>query len=396
MKPRSWFLVASVATCTSAMVLGACANDGNASLADPPLAEQSIPGSDGGLDAGPDVVDAAPCIDCDFFPDTCSPDDFCSNGPFDPSTVGGPLDLRTQVNVVRGRSLDDVWVAGAVGALAHFDGTSWARLPSGTKESMQTIWLRDSEEIAFGSFDVLYSRGGAVPDAGTSAGGWTPRAISSFPPGWSSSSTRLVTAWGPPDAEWFWTATQSRIWRLRVAPSGNYELAVGTTTDLCTAFSACQLTSFHGSSANDLWGVGLRGTTIRITNAQGGSPEAKVFNSRTSNSLHGVWEASANDAWSVGGAGTIRHYVGDALVWEIVSDVPTTETLNAIWGTSSSDIWVVGNNAVILHYDGKGWSRVKIAGLGARRPDLTTVWAPAPGHVWVGGQGVVLSLGGKP
>jgi hypothetical protein len=39
---------------------------------------------------------------------------------------------------------------------------------------------------------------------------------------------------------------------------------------------------------------------------------------------------------------------------------------------------------------------VKVAGLGELRPDLYAVWSSAPGHVWIGGQGVVLSLGGKP
>jgi len=59
-------------------------------------------------------------------------------------------------------------------------------------------------------------------------------------------------------------------------------------------------------------------------------------------------------------------------------------------------VWAVGDGAVVLHYDGTRWSRMKIAGLGPRRPDLYTVWTAAPGHVWIGGHGVFLSLGGKP
>ena len=401
MNPRSLFLVASAAACTCVMALGACANDGGTLVVEEPRAEESVPGSDSGIDADGDA--AALCTgDCEYFPDDCAPDAFCSNGPFDPSTIGGALNLRTRINVVRGRSQSDVWVAGAVGTLAHFDGTSWTRTPSDTKETLQTIWLRDSEEVAFGRLDVLYSRGGALPDAGApSAGGWAPRTIDAFPPEWHYLPVRVTAAWAPPGAEWLWMATDPAyayrgLWRLRVTPSGTYELAVGASTDLCLAFSACEVTSLHGSSASELWAVGLTGTTVRITDAQSGSPSTKVFNSRTWNALGGVWEASASDAWAVGAAGTIRHYTGDALFWEVVNDVPTTENLNAIWGTSSSDIWVVGDNAVILHYDGKTWSRVKVARLGARRPDLTTVWAAAPGHVWVGGEGVVLSLGGKP
>ncbi|MDF2693089.1 MAG: hypothetical protein K0S65_1472, partial [Labilithrix sp.] len=97
-----------------------------------------------------------------------------------------------------------------------------------------------------------------------------------------------------------------------------------------------------------------------------------------------------------GASGTLRHYVGGPLAWDTVPASPTTADLNAVWGSSSSDVWAVGNAGVVLHYDGKSWSRVKVAGLGRRRPTLTAVWAPLPGRVWIGGQGVFLSLGGKP
>lgn len=404
MKTRCLFVVASVAACTLATVLGACANDGSDLVAGPPPTDQAVPAVDSGRGAGEADADAeVPCTDdCEYFPAECTPDAFCSNGPFDPSTIGGALNLRTRINVVRGRSLDDVWVAGTVGALAHFDGKSWTRSPSDTMESLQAIWLRDSEEIALGRREVLYSRGGAVPDAGApSAGGWTPRAIESFPPKQFGGPELIATAWAPSGAEWFWMAAggdhaSRRLWRLRVTPSETSMTWLEGGNDLCYNFSACSFTGLHGSSESELWAVGLAGTIVRITGAQSGAPSGKVFNSRTREALRGVWEASASDAWAVGAGGTIRHYAGDPLFWEIVSDVPTAEHLNAVWGTSSSDIWVVGDNAVVLHYDGKSWSRVKIAALGARRPHLTTVWAPSPGHVWIGGEGFVLSLGGKP
>ena len=84
------------------------------------------------------------------------------------------------------------------------------------------------------------------------------------------------------------------------------------------------------------------------------------------------------------------------MTWDVVSGVPTTGNLKAVWGSSSADIWAVGDAGLVLHYDGQTWSRVKVAGQGLRRPNLTTVWVAAPGHVWVGGEGVILSLGGKP
>ena len=119
------------------------------------------------------------------------------------------------------------------------------------------------------------------------------------------------------------------------------------------------------------------------------------LNSRTWVGLNGVWAASDTDAWAVGGTGTIRHYTGDEINWDVVSDVPTDVDLNAVWGTSPDDVWAVGDAGVVLHFDGQKWSRMKIAGLGNRRPDLYAVWAPEPGHVWIGGQGILVALGGK-
>ena len=186
----------------------------------------------------------------------------------------------------------------------------------------------------------------------------------------------------------------SGLVRLRAADPSTFSLGLGPES-ACTP--GCNwMNGVHGASATDLWAVGASGTTIRITDAESDAPKATLYDSRTSNALNAVWAASPSDAWSVGASGTLRHYVGEPFVWATVSDSPTTADLNAVWGSSPSDVWAVGDAGVVLHYDGKGWSRIKVAGLGGRRPKLTAVWVPKQGHVWIGGQGVFLSLGGKP
>src|SRR5262245_44479297 len=89
--------------------------------------------SESGLDG--DDADAGPCADCEYFPETCAADVFCPNGPFDPDSPGGSLDARTTINVIRGRSSADIWVAGSVGGLAHFDGAAWTRSDLGSQET---------------------------------------------------------------------------------------------------------------------------------------------------------------------------------------------------------------------------------------------------------------------
>ncbi|AKU93842.1 hypothetical protein AKJ09_00506 [Labilithrix luteola] len=362
---------------------------------------------DAAVDASEDAPapDAAPCADCDWFPSDCGADALCPNGPYEPNTAGGPLDVRRGINVIRGRGPSDVWAAGALGSLAHFDGTTWTRSDLGTKNTLRGLWLPTSGEVAISSFQLTFTRsididGGAPP----SAGGWTP-----VVPGYTGEERRLGdwivefrSAWAAPDAEWCWIASVSTVsldipgvWRMRRSPDSVLwaQSAIGAA---CTVEGCRYVNGVHGASKDALWAVGESGSAVFVTDADGETPSAKGSNTQTKNSLNAVWAASSSDAWAVGAAGTIRHNTGDLTLWEVVANVPTTEDLHAMWGTSSSDIWAVGEHGVVLHYDGKSWSRVKVAGIGNRRPKLTTVWSSGPGHVWVGGDGVVLSLGGQP
>jgi hypothetical protein len=377
MHARLPLVLALTAACAIPTFVAACATDGSTTsnnvVPDPaPLPTHA----DAGVDA---PADAAPCTDCEYFPETCSSDTLCPNGPFDDGTTG--FDPRTRITVIRGRSATDVWAAGAVGALAHFDGTSWTRSESDTQQLLAALWLRDSAEVAFGITNI-YSRG-LVQDAGTSpasAGGWTAH---------DSPGEGVAFAWAAPGANGAWCASSSgQLYRLALTPPASFATGAG--------IGGFFVSSIHGISANEFWAVGTKAAAIRVTGAESDAPSVEAFNTQTWTALRGVWAASASEAWAVGAQGTIRHYTGQPKLWDIVSDVPTEEDLNAIWGASSSDIWAVGNKGIVLHYDGKSWSRMKIAGLGTLRPDLFTVWMPAPGHVWIGGQGVILSIGGKP
>lgn len=360
-------------------------------------------------DASDDVADASDASDA-APADPCVPDALCPGGPFDPSTAGGALDVRTRINFLRGRSPSDVWAIGARGAAAHFDGTSWRSSDTGTLETLNGLWLRATGEIALATLFSTYAHDTTfdIADAGApSAGGWIAYGKPSGPTEVSKSSGSVSSTWTTPDAEWLWCTTNEKVkaglqpaanglWRLHVTASNTLEIGNAFTAATCGQLPCRQMTSIHGISADDLWAVGYTGATFHITDAQTAKPVIQPYDSQTWAELDGVWVASASEAWAVGGGGTIRHYTGQGTAWDIVSDVPTTSTLNAVWGSSPSDVWAVGDGAVVLHYDGASWSRVSVAGLGGRTPDLYTVWTPSPGHVWIGGDGVVLSLGGEP
>ncbi len=404
----TWLVGAALlaGTASSLAFLGACAttNDGTA----PPFDPNTMP--DGSAESQTDDADTA-----DTATDLpCTPDALCPSGMFDADTVGGALDLRTRINVIRGRSANDVWAVGARGAVGHFDGTRWERLDLGSRDSIGALWLRDSGEVGFASW-ALYSRGAAdeAPvDAGApSADGFFARGAVARPPelndsfqltsAWSfaGSASAFCTSMAPADSYPEGVASQATngIWRLRYVPEEQrFEVGRLLPPGTCATFGCRRMTSIHGISADDVWAVGYRGAAIHITSASSDSPTIVRFDTQTWAGFGGVWAAAENDVWAVGGGGTIRHYTGQSDTFDVVDGVPTSEALNAVWGTSPNDIWAVGNAATVLHYDGAAWSRVDVAALGGRRPDLYTVWASAPGHVWIGGDGVVLSLGGKP
>lgn len=402
-------------------LLAACATAESAFGTKPDAVEDLI-APDSGADGA--LADVDECNDdCAYFPPECSADALCPNGPFAPNTAGGPIDARTRINVIRGRSVNDVWAVGALGAVAHFDGTSWRRSDLGRQHTLHALWLRDTAEIALATFDIMYTRGLDVPDGGaeapsTSSDGWTAHGRPPAPADFVSSDMQLVSAWAAPDPEWLWCAASARqageaggLWRLRVSPStGTLEIGSVVPPDqcwdpfirewvacgtMCKYISCSQITSIHGASSDDLWAVGLQGSVVRITHASSDVPTVTPYYIDTWSSLFGVWASSDTDVWAVGANGVVRHYDGDGVLWKAV-EVPTSSTLNAVWGSSASDVWAVGDDAVVLHYDGASWSRVKIAGLSGRRPKLTSVWVPASGHVWVGGEGVILSLGANP
>jgi len=382
-------LAAGVLSCAAAStLLGACASNESASPDVPDATVTLTPTLDAGL--GDAEAEACTTDDCEYFPAACAPDVLCPNGPFDPENPAMGLDWGTRINVVVGRSASDVWFAGTAGAVGHFDGTSWTPSDVGSQETQNILWLLDSAEVLLGAVnpvDRVYTRGLDV-DAGSpvSAGGWSlqPALEGRYNDLW-----QLTAAWAMPGSRSLWLATPSALWRLYRTPESTFELLPGIPWSVCSVIPCRSMRSIHGASERTVWAVGDLG-------ADGATPTATPFNTRTWTGLSGVWAASDTDVWAVGGTGTILHYTGDPLRWDVVSDVPTSENLNAVWGTSPSDIWAVGNAGVVLHYDGSRWSRVKVAGAGVRRPDLYTIWSPGAGHVWVGGQGILLALGGNP
>ncbi len=143
----------------------------------------------------------------------------------------------------------------------------------------------------------------------------------------------------------------------------------------------------HGFGDDDITVVGDGGTVIHW---DGNTWE--VQSTPTEENLWGVWGASPDDLWAVGGAGreegqeTILHYDGSD--W---SEVDSPELMRAnvyaffkVWGTSADNIYIVGQNGVVLHYDGTEWTE-EFAGVS---DDLISLWGTGSDRIIaVGGRG---------
>jgi hypothetical protein len=78
--------------------------------------------------------------------------------------------------------------------------------------------------------------------------------------------------------------------------------------------------------------------------------------------VFGIWGASPDDVWAVGGASDatggfawrLSPDMGDTWTAEpsLPADVPTNAAIWKMYGTSSTDAWLVGSNGVALHWDG--------------------------------------------
>lgn len=373
----------------------ACASQENDDLQAVPPEESKIP-EPPQADTGPGdaaVADACTTDDCEHFPVECTADVLCPTGPFDPVDPARGLPWLTTPRVLVGRSPSDVWLAGSLGAYSQFDGSSWKPLDADTQTSARAFWLTPSGEVAVTDHTALFVRGSKfVTTSEASPGGFATASLKNQPSDFGSKAT---AGFAPAGSTTLWLATDTTLWRLVETSEGEIEVQPGIPPARCSMLCQ-QMRSIHGTSAKTLFAVGELGAAIRIEGADSDSPKLSAFNSGTTMGLWGVFAASESDVWAVGGRGTVRRWTGDGFTWRGVDGIPTIENLNAVWGTSSNDIWVAGDGAVVLHYDGATWSRVKIAGLGSRRPPMTAIWGTANGKVYVAGQGVVLSLGGTP
>ena len=137
------------------------------------------------------------------------------------------------------------------------------------------------------------------------------------------------------------------------------------------------------------------GATVRALSVSSQGISFVPVDAQTTARLLAVWGSSADDVWAVGARGTIRHYKTGALRFDVV-DSPVTVALRSVWGSGPNDVWAVGDAGTVIHFDGAAWT-VSTTGLGPNEQvNLTGVWGSGPDDVWaVGGTTALHFTGGR-
>ena len=173
-----------------------------------------------------------------------------------------------------------------------------------------------------------------------------------------------------------------------------------TWTEAFDAASVGWLLNVWGPSADDLYAVGGEPNAGAVVHFDGAAwTELELgLDVPLLNWAHGF---GPNDVWIVGNRGTILHFDGRA--WEQHRpDPPTTQDLWGVWGASPDDLWAVGGNgrsegqATIYRYDGTTWTPLVVPAL--ERANVWAffkVWGTAADNVWIVGQrGIILQWNG--
>jgi hypothetical protein len=134
--------------------------------------------------------------------------------------------------------------------------------------------------------------------------------------------------------------------------------------------------------------VGELGTVLHRVGDDDATPW-EVGGCETNLALWGVWGASADDVWTVGGDGFSRppvlcRFDGDA--WS-VGELPPLSVMSRalfkVWGASADAVWAVGHRGLIVHFDGTQWSE-QASGTSL---DLISLWGT--------GADEILAVGGR-
>lgn len=198
----------------------------------------------------------------------------------------------------------------------------------------------------------------------------------------------MMSAWGPSKEEVYVVGGQpeeGHVWRWSKGQWQSFEVGQGP-----------MLNWVHGVDGQ-IFMVGNQGRALRIVDG-----EVEALETGVDVDLWGVWAATPEQVWAVGG--DARDFEGqpvmlyfDGVQWEPIEVPELDREANAlfkIWGTGADHLFAVGALGVILYYDGQSWAQVSTG----TADDFVSLWGRSDEEiVAVGGRsnGVVARWNGE-
>lgn len=135
-------------------------------------------------------------------------------------------------------------------------------------------------------------------------------------------------------------------------------------------------------TVHSLRGDSTRALPVVLLVQTGISNWAVQLEGRGNTDFNGVWLASENDGYAVGG-GSVFHFDGTTWtpVWTL-GPLYYPTVFRDVWGSSPTDVWAVGDR-VIAHFDGDRWAHYAVP---TNASYLLAVWGASPTDVFAVGQ----------
>ncbi|AKV00309.1 hypothetical protein AKJ09_06972 [Labilithrix luteola] len=293
------------------------------------------------------------------------------------------------VSSIQGRSTSDVWAAGSLGLMMHWDGHGWTDIRSTKPPSdlltPSSVFL--TPDAAWGIAGTRIMRRGLDPDS--------IHTFELFDPYHAPTSVVVLGnghgyigcsegPYAPPGAG-------GVLYDVFDFDNAAFRPLPPPVLAANQQPVAMNIRALFAAPESAMWAVGERGLIARysLAGADAGPTQGEIVPLANQNDLFAGWGAG-DELWAAGEKGTLIHVDGTSTTAMTSS---TTATLNAIFGLSKSDIWAAGDNGVLLHFDGTSWSRIPIQGY---RGNLRTIWGAASDDVWIGGEGAMFHWGPLP
>ncbi len=273
-----------------------------------------------------------------------------------------PLPQGNALRAIWGPASDDIYAAGDLGALLHYDGQAWRVVENvPNRQSILGLWGSGPNDIFAVGHDTLWHYDGAqwremTPPTGGAS--FLMRGV------WGASSNDVYAAGFLGDR----------------AAIFHYNGASWTRMNIPSLVSI-DLNAIWGGGTNNVFAVGDQGVILHYN---GGA--WRQMNAGVDVDLFGVWSLGPNLAYAVGGdptfsdQGVALRYNGTS--WSEAFS-KADELFIGVWGFDANNIYIISKTGNIYHFDGQSWREEGKAS--ARASNAFAIWGLNPNNLFVVG-----------